>query len=365
MSATDTSPTNGSKTKTPERAPEYVGFRLQRSDLYINDADNARSSLQGHDGKAAYAALMGGGKAAESFEKSFDAVDKGLARLALAIATDGLENPPIVRPTTDADKDAKKAGKPFILLMGFRRVRAIDILGWDAFDARKPAGDRDRKHLFMAAMAENFARDNLSPYEGAMASDRAIKEYQATETEIAAATGISRSHVGNQVRLVRRLPSAALMAWKDASNPAHNLCAFNNLTKIAAMETDVDRDAAWDTLCRGSNVTANGTTPGADPNASTTPDTGKKPPSARKIMERIRATFNFINSSVGKTFVPPAGHEWFRAYTRYLAGYGEKAPEGLSALDPAPKAKKTRAKKRGDAKKGTKGGRKGKEKASK
>lgn len=365
MTATDTSPSNGKTPKTPERAPEYVGFRLQRADLHVNDADNARSSLQGHDGKAAYAALMGGGKAAESFEKDFGSVDKGLARLALAIATDGLENPPIVRPTTDADKEARKLNKPFVLVMGFRRVRAVDILGWDHFDARKPAGDRDRKQTFLAALAENFARDNLSPYEGAMASDRAIKEYAATETEVAAATGISRSHVGNQVRLVRRLPASALLAWKDASNPAHNLCAFNNLTKIAAMETDIDRDAAWDQLCRGSNVTANGTTPGTDPNAPTPDASGKKPPSARKIMERIRSTFNFINSAAGKSFVPPPGNEWFRAFSRYLAGYGEKAPEGLSVLNPEPKAKKVRAKKRDDAKKGTKGGRKGKKEASK
>lgn len=340
MTATNTN--GNTKGKEPVRTPEYITFRLSRSDLHVNDADNVRKSLVGHDGKAAFADLRKG-KDGPDLEKAHGPIDGGLARLAVAVEKDGLENPPIVRAATKSDKTEKQ----FVLVMGFRRLRALDLLGWDTFDARRPAGERSPKELFLSAVAENCARDNLSPYEAAVASDTAIKTYQATEAEIGAATGISRGHINNQIRCVRNLPDDTLAAWRDPSNPAHKLATFGNLLKIAALENLSDRETAWSQLCKGEEVSPTGAGPqGGETGGASAPAKMK----ARIVVKNIKATLAFVNSQAGKSFAPPNSAEWFGAFVRYLAGYRATPPDGLGIAEEKKATKKGKKTKRADAK---------------
>lgn len=308
---TTTDATNGSKTKASAiPISEYVSFRAVRKDIFVNDADNAR--------------------------KSYDP-DK-LKGLAESIRINGLEQPPIVRPSTKEDK----TDKPWTLVMGFRRMRAIDLLAWDSFDARRPAGERDRKSLHMAALAENLARDNLTPYETACGLDRSIVEYKATEAEVGAATGISRSHVGNLVRCLRRLPEDTIKAWSDPSHPAHKLATMDKLLKISALEDPNDRASMWEEVVKGVPATpAPGATP--DPNA---PPAGKKI-TARLIGKRVSSCLAFVNSKTGKEYTPPSDAAWFGAFVRYIAGHRDTPPDGLAVepkKDDKPKKGKKRAK---------------------
>lgn len=289
--------------------PGYTNVRVKVSDIFVNDDDNAR--------------------------KVFDA-DR-LKALAESIKVNGLENPVNLRPATSEDK----TNKAYVLVSGFRRMRALKLLEADMVDARVPSEARSRKDVYMAALAENLARDNLSPYETAMAAARGVREYKCSAAELAESTGLSQSHTNNLIRLTHRLPPEILKAWEKG----HVLAKIDTLLKIAALESPEAMMTEWERRCTGQE--SNGHT-GAAGAASAAEEgegggKGKKAP-RRQTMNRLEATLAFLNSKEGKGLKLPQGdeaREWFHTFVRYLAGQRQTPPEGLTLEKPeTPKAEK-------------------------
>lgn len=302
MTATQT---NGpTKAKDAPPISEYVTKRVARKDVFVNPEVNARKHMD---------------------EERFNLLKESIRQV-------GLEQPPLVRPSGPTDK----TDKAWTLYAGFRRMRAVDALGWDSLDVRTPAGPRAPKDLALGALAENLARDSLSPYDTAAECDRVVRDYKASEVEVAAATGISRSHVNNLVRCFRKLPPDALAAWGDPAHPANKIATMDRLLKVAAAESDVDRQALWDEYVKGAPAASAAP---AVPGAAPTPAAAPNAPVTRVMKERVTALVGFVNSKEGKEYAPPRDPAWFGAFARYLAGMRDKPPEGMDLGPKKPEPK--------------------------
>lgn len=127
--------------------------------------------------------------------KEFDAEE--LAQLASSIDSNGLAQPPTVRPKPDGRYE---------LVAGERRFRACsENLGW----ATIPAFVRDLDDAQAGAimLAENVARVDLDPVEEANAY-RARMATGLTVAEVAAQAGVQASRVQWRLDLLRLIPEA-------------------------------------------------------------------------------------------------------------------------------------------------------------
>jgi len=116
---------------------------------------------------------------------------KRLRALAKSIKKYGLVHPVIVKPY----------GNEYMLVSGERRLRALRML--NRFKA--PAIVRDYNSLYLAELAilENLQKQELSPVEEAIAYQRAMKNLEITQAELADKIGKSRSYITNIMGLLR------------------------------------------------------------------------------------------------------------------------------------------------------------------
>lgn len=105
--------------------------------------------------------------------------------LAASMDAIGMTVPIMVDKCPVDDKD------PVILVAGFRRFMAANILGWDKIRAI----EKDpRQSNQVANLTENMAREDLSYYESIMALQRAFPE-EMSQRDVAKQLGVSRSWV--------------------------------------------------------------------------------------------------------------------------------------------------------------------------
>ncbi|MEO0589483.1 MAG: ParB/RepB/Spo0J family partition protein [Pseudomonadota bacterium] len=128
--------------------------------------------------------------------KHFD--EAALEELAASIATRGVIQPIIVRPTG--------AGR-YQLVAGERRWRAAQKAQLHEIPAL--VRDLSEREVMALALIENLQREDLNPVEEARAYQRLAEEEGMTQAEIARMVEKSRSHVANIQRLLG-LPGAVL-----------------------------------------------------------------------------------------------------------------------------------------------------------
>ena len=125
------------------------------------------------------------------------AIDEAkLSELAASIATKGVLQPLLVRPTERGHE----------IVVGERRWRAARMAG----QAQVPAivltlTDREVIELLLV---ENLQRQDIAPLEEAEAYRRLVDDHDMSHDDIASAVGKSRSHVVNTIRLLQ-LPGQA------------------------------------------------------------------------------------------------------------------------------------------------------------
>lgn len=117
--------------------------------------------------------------------------EDALQELADSIAASGLLQPVVVR--------AK--GSRFELIAGERRWRAVQRLGW----AKVPAvvKEVDDRALLTLALIENLQRDDLSPIDEAIGYERLIREFNASQADVARLIGRDRATIANTLRLLK------------------------------------------------------------------------------------------------------------------------------------------------------------------
>lgn len=113
-----------------------------------------------------------------------------LAELAGSIRANGLLQPIVVRPVGDR----------FEIVVGERRFRAVQSLGWDTVPVIvRPLSDEE---MLVVALVENLQRENLSPLEEARGYQRLIDEFALTQEDVGRHVGRDRSTVSNALRLL-------------------------------------------------------------------------------------------------------------------------------------------------------------------
>ena len=120
-----------------------------------------------------------------------------LAELADSIRENGLLQPIVVRAV----------GERFEIVVGERRFRAIQSLGWPSVPA-VVRGLSDEQML-VVALVENLQRHDLSALEEARGYRRLRDEFGLTQEQVGRHVGRDRSTVANALRLLS-LPEAVL-----------------------------------------------------------------------------------------------------------------------------------------------------------
>lgn len=142
----------------------------------------------------------------------------GVEVLAASIKRDGLLQPIILRPNSDA-----KAKVPYMLVAGERRWEAHKLLKLDVIEARvRPASLTD-SNLDAARKrhAENFHREDLSPIQKARALQE-LFDLKMPQAEIAAFVGAKdQSTVSNFCRLLRLPAKVQDMVHRGELTAAH------------------------------------------------------------------------------------------------------------------------------------------------
>lgn len=124
----------------------------------------------------------------ENPRKSFD--KEGLDSLADSIKKYG-----ILQPLVVIDNNGK-----YEIVAGERRYRAAKKLKLEFVPAI--IKELNKKDKDMISMVENIQREDLNPYEEALAYRNIMDEYSITQTELSELIGKSRTYIANMVRLL-------------------------------------------------------------------------------------------------------------------------------------------------------------------
>lgn len=131
------------------------------------------------------------------YQPRIDMRQETLQELADSIKVQGLIQPIIVRPLSDASGVHPRR---YEIIAGERRWRAAQLAGLHEIPAlvrRVP----DEAAVAMA-LIENIQREDLNPLEEARALERLISEFEMTHATAAEAVGRSRAAVSNLLRLL-------------------------------------------------------------------------------------------------------------------------------------------------------------------
>ena len=122
--------------------------------------------------------------------KIFD--DEAVSSLANSIKEHGVLQPIVVQ---------KGDNGRYILIAGERRLRASRSIRLEKIPCIVVEERYTKEKLLELAILENIQRENLDVIEEAEAYKRLSEEFGQTQEKIAAATGKSRSHIANMLRL--------------------------------------------------------------------------------------------------------------------------------------------------------------------
>ena len=134
---------------------------------------------------------------ANPFQPRGDFDPARLAELADSIRENGLLQPVVVRPV----------GEAFEIVVGERRFRAVQSLGWTSVPAL--VRTLDDEQMLVVALVENLQRHDLSALEEARGYRRLMEDFGLTQEEVGRHVGRNRSTVANALRLLA-LPEAVL-----------------------------------------------------------------------------------------------------------------------------------------------------------
>ncbi len=133
-----------------------------------------------------------------------------LAELADSIRENGLLQPILVR---------RKGDDRFEIIAGERRFRASKLAGLESIPVI--ILEADDKTAAKYALIENLQREDLNPYEEAMAYRAMMDNFGLTQEEVSAALGKSRSAVANSLRLLDAPEGVANMLRSGLLSAGH------------------------------------------------------------------------------------------------------------------------------------------------
>ena len=151
------------------------------------------------------------------YQPRADMREESLAELAESIRAQGLVQPIVVRPLSEAQSQGAEAR--YEIVAGERRWRAAQLAGLHAIPALvREIADHE---AVAVALIENIQREDLNPLEEALALRRLVDEFEMTHGEAAEAVGRSRVSVSNLLRLLELPDSVKELLAQRALNMGH------------------------------------------------------------------------------------------------------------------------------------------------
>jgi ParB/RepB/Spo0J family partition protein len=185
---------------------------------------------------------------------------KKIDRLAQSIRVQGVINPPLLIRTGQLGY-RYQCKQPYVLIAGFRRQAALDVLAASGgvsaeiqeTDYRVAPVDWTIADAITANLTENLAREDLSTFELAKQCVELRDHYDLTAKDIAAKVkghdsegggerkALSESHVNNLMRCVTQLHPDIIAAWKEQ----HPKASLRFLIKLASIESYEQQCREW------------------------------------------------------------------------------------------------------------------------
>jgi len=121
------------------------------------------------------------------------------------------------------------------LLAGWRRYHAAKVVGLDSIPVRQLTEIREAKDALVAAIAENVARDDMTPLAEARAIDTLMREHGLTQVAAGKRIGMSERSVRERLRIlsVQEASPVVAQAMSDQIIPVRAATWFAELTRIA------------------------------------------------------------------------------------------------------------------------------------
>jgi ParB family chromosome partitioning protein len=162
--------------------------------------------------------------------RTFD--DASLHELANSIKAKGVLQAILVRP------DPREAGK-YQIIAGERRFRAAKLAGL----ATIPVIIRsfDELELLEVGIIENVQRTDLNPIEEAEAYEALMKRFGRTQESLAAATGKSRAHIANTLRLLHLSETGRGLLREGRVSAGHARAALGGSDPESLLQAAADR----------------------------------------------------------------------------------------------------------------------------
>lgn len=121
---------------------------------------------------------------------------------------------------TDTQKELlQRHGKKFDLVSGYRRKRALELLGKEK--ALAYMGDYDEREVAELMLSENTQRENLSPIAEARSMQRLVDLFGLTHAEVAQRLGVDRSHVSHRLSLLNLTPHVQQLVDEGKLTASH------------------------------------------------------------------------------------------------------------------------------------------------
>ena len=170
-----------------------------------------------------------------------DIDQEALQELANSIKAQGVMQPIVVRPVSNAEKPAAR----YEIIAGERRWRATQLAGLDTIPAVvREVGD---DAAIAMALIENIQRENLNPIEEAVALQRLKDQFELTHQEVADAVGKSRVTVTNLLRLMSLTDEVRRMLERGDLEMGH-------ARALLGLSENAQRDAAKSVADKGLSV---------------------------------------------------------------------------------------------------------------
>lgn len=229
------------------------------------------------------------------YQPRIDMRQDSLQELAESIKAQGLVQPIVVRPISDATATQPRR---YEIIAGERRWRAAQLAGLQEIPAlvRRVA---DEAAVAMA-LIENIQRENLNPLEEARALDRLITEFEMTHASAAEAVGRSRAAVSNLLRLLELADEVKTLVEHRELEMGHARALLGLEQKrqqaevaalVAKKKLSVRETEALVRRLQTGPVSLKDETPRADPNIAKL---------ETELAEKLGAKVHFKHSSSGK-----------------------------------------------------------------
>ena len=165
--------------------------------------------------------------------KSYDDV----AALAKQIEHSGQLAPILVKELES--ENVGEDGKPYYLVFGFRRVRALISLGETTVSSRIWHGGDEAAYFIN--LAENVARTNLKPWEKAQRYSELKKDFKLSANEIARRLSIDKTNVANLIRMYDKGNPKILEFWRQGHTKASTARLSRHVIKPG-----LDHEEQWE-----------------------------------------------------------------------------------------------------------------------